>query len=544
MNLRKVANSRVGTPLSRGISGGERRRLNIGAELVTSPSLLFLDEPTSGLDARNALNVMRSILRLCRVTGRTVVCTIHQPRSNVFAMFDRLLLLDRGHTVYFGPAKDAVAYFGRLGFVCPQFANPADYLLDLLEDAVEARDASAALRDATAATAGTGSNNSRHEEEEEEDDEAADGDIYGGASADKLASGASPLRSVDFPAEYRRSELAAATLAWLDERQPRQPAIDAHSASLAGLTTSSTLTEGLLAGAATRSAGYKPVNYAGDDDVGASGGSPSAYAVSTWRQLAVLTSRTWLATVRDPAVMWVRTIAALAIALLVGIIFFDLPDDEAGIENRINTILFVMCVFSLFCLPAIGKYIEDRALFIRERAGGYYSTIAYFLATFVVEFPILVTIVLLYSVVCYWMVGLYPDATSFALFLATVTLVINVGFSLSQFVAASVSTLTMAVAVYMIVLVYSLLTGGFIVSPDNLPEPLQWLVFTSYFYYGFESLMIIEFQHRDYDVRDPLDEIGFDEGNLARDLSLLAVFFVAFRVAAYIMLAYFQRERR
>lgn len=82
----------------RGISGGEKRRVGIACELVTSPSILFLDEPTSGLDAYNAFNVVECLVNLVKTYNRTVVFTIHQPRSNIVALFDQLVLLAKGRT--------------------------------------------------------------------------------------------------------------------------------------------------------------------------------------------------------------------------------------------------------------------------------------------------------------------------------------------------------------------------------------------------------------------------------------------------------------
>lgn len=131
LSLTKVANTNIGNELVRGVSGGERKRVSIGTELVTNPSMLFLDEPTSGLDAFNALNVISTLRRLA-YHGRTVVTTIHQPRSNIYSMFDMLLLLSQGRVMYFGPAKDAVAYFSALNFRCPAQFNPADYFIDLI----------------------------------------------------------------------------------------------------------------------------------------------------------------------------------------------------------------------------------------------------------------------------------------------------------------------------------------------------------------------------------------------------------------------------
>jgi len=131
LGLSGVKNSFIGSETKRGVSGGERKRVSIGTELVTDPSLLFLDEPTSGLDAFNAHNVVQTLVRLAR-NGRAVVMTVHQPRSNIFSLFDMLLLLSEGQIVYFGPAKDALSYFSALGYNCPDHFNPADYFLDLI----------------------------------------------------------------------------------------------------------------------------------------------------------------------------------------------------------------------------------------------------------------------------------------------------------------------------------------------------------------------------------------------------------------------------
>ncbi|KAI0561378.1 hypothetical protein FGB62_85g11 [Gracilaria domingensis] len=131
LGLGKVKDTMIGNQIVRGISGGERKRVNIGTELVTNPSLLFLDEPTTGLDSFNALNVMTALRQLAS-NGRTIISTIHQPRSSIFALFDQLCLLSEGRVMYFGPAKEAVDYFSALNFRSPSQFNPADFFLDLL----------------------------------------------------------------------------------------------------------------------------------------------------------------------------------------------------------------------------------------------------------------------------------------------------------------------------------------------------------------------------------------------------------------------------
>ena len=119
----------------RGLSGGERKRVSIASALLTAPRILFLDEPTTGLDAHSAFKVMEAIVKMARVYQRSIVLTIHQPRSNIFAMSDNLLLLGQGRMLYSGEAVDSANYFAQLGFTVPSGFNTADYLVDLSMDA-------------------------------------------------------------------------------------------------------------------------------------------------------------------------------------------------------------------------------------------------------------------------------------------------------------------------------------------------------------------------------------------------------------------------
>jgi ATP-binding cassette subfamily G (WHITE) protein 2 len=130
LGLRRCEDTIIGNSMLRGVSGGERKRVSIGHEMLIDPSILFLDEPTSGLDSTTALRIIGTLHDLAN-NGKTIVTTIHQPSSKVFHMFDKLLLLSEGHPLYFGEAYTAMEYFASVGF-SPSFAtNPADYLLDL-----------------------------------------------------------------------------------------------------------------------------------------------------------------------------------------------------------------------------------------------------------------------------------------------------------------------------------------------------------------------------------------------------------------------------
>lgn len=113
LGLTETADLKVGNPLNKTISGGQRKRLNIALELIREPAVLFVDEPTSGLSSHDAENVM-DLLKQLTLTGKLVFVVIHQPSSDIFRMFDRLLILDTGgYPIYYGNPSDSLLYFKR-----------------------------------------------------------------------------------------------------------------------------------------------------------------------------------------------------------------------------------------------------------------------------------------------------------------------------------------------------------------------------------------------------------------------------------------------
>ncbi|XP_036407127.1 broad substrate specificity ATP-binding cassette transporter ABCG2 [Megalops cyprinoides] len=131
LGLTKVADAKVGTQMIRGISGGERKRTNIGMELIIDPSVLFLDEPTTGLDASTANSVLLLLKRMAS-HGRTIIMSIHQPRYSIYRLFDSLTLLVSGKQVFHGPAEETLDYFANIGYACEAHNNPADFFLDVI----------------------------------------------------------------------------------------------------------------------------------------------------------------------------------------------------------------------------------------------------------------------------------------------------------------------------------------------------------------------------------------------------------------------------
>ena len=111
IGLIETRDLKVGSPLEKTISGGQRKRLNIALELIREPSVLFVDEPTSGLSSRDSENIM-DLLKELALKGKLVFVVIHQPSSDIFKMFDKLMILDvGGYPIYYGNPVDSVIYF-------------------------------------------------------------------------------------------------------------------------------------------------------------------------------------------------------------------------------------------------------------------------------------------------------------------------------------------------------------------------------------------------------------------------------------------------
>ncbi|THG22222.1 hypothetical protein TEA_029208 [Camellia sinensis var. sinensis] len=137
LGLQPVRDSLVGTVEKRGISGGQRKRVNVGLEMVMEPSLLILDEPTSGLDSSSSQLLLRALRREA-LEGVNICMVVHQPSYSLFKMFDELILLAKGGlTAYHGPVKKVEEYFAGLGINVPDRVNPPDHFIDILEGIVK-----------------------------------------------------------------------------------------------------------------------------------------------------------------------------------------------------------------------------------------------------------------------------------------------------------------------------------------------------------------------------------------------------------------------
>ncbi|KAK1869412.1 hypothetical protein I4F81_011889 [Pyropia yezoensis] len=435
----------------KGVSGGERKRVNIANELLTDPSTLLLDEPTSGLDSATALTVVR-LLRALADEGRTIITTLHQPSSQMLALFDNIMLLSSGRVVYSGPAEGALPHFASLGLPCPPHYNPCDFFLQLLTDA--APDGSQPVtRQLEAAWAAR---------------EAA-GD---GASAVAAAVA---------------TAAAAAAAAAAAESSPAATAAAVGPGGAGG--------GGLLATTAAGAARSvrKRVRTPGVRE------EPRKYPVGWWTQAVVLGGRSAIQR-RGEVLEWVQMFQIVAVAFLVGIMWFQLEQTERTLDERVS-ILFFICVFFSFIpmfsaifsfMPAEGPVLH------KERSSGAYRLSAFFVAKTTVETPVELLYPALFSIVAYWMAGLRSSAGAFALHLFILALIVLTAQSIGLFVSASVRNVKLAQVLGSLTVLLALLAGGYYVNNNTLPGWIAWVKTFSFIKYGFEAMVITEVQGRTF----------------------------------------------
>ncbi|KAF5733787.1 putative ATP-binding cassette transporter [Tripterygium wilfordii] len=133
LGLRNAAKTIIGDEGHRGVSGGERRRVSIGIDIIHDPILLFLDEPTSGLDSTSAFMVVKVLQRIAQ-SGSIVIMSVHQPSYRILGLLDRLIFLSRGQTVYSGPPTGLPSFFAEFGHPIPENENRTEFALDLIRE--------------------------------------------------------------------------------------------------------------------------------------------------------------------------------------------------------------------------------------------------------------------------------------------------------------------------------------------------------------------------------------------------------------------------
>lgn len=603
LGISSIRDSLIGSEegKGRGISGGEKRRVGIACELVTSPSILFLDEPTSGLDAYNAFNVIECLVTLAKTYKRTVIFTIHQPRSNIVALFDRLLLLAKGKTVYSGEFAQCQDFFDHIGYSCPPGFNIADFLVDLTMHAGVPHTPVDEGMDGIGRSGSPGPSSTRAVK--------SIASISGGSIEDGLenAQNDGTLR----PKGKRRDSVKARQERELFTRkksgletptsQPEEGPLDPNgtnasqwlrlSKQLPGQASSHVLDDpdnlpppaagtgtdlDILVAAYAQSeiagnihediqaaiSGARTANGALNGHAQENGGASTGamgrgYArIGYLRQFIILSQRTWRNLYRNPMLMLTHYAIAILLAVLSGYLFYGLTDDIPGFQNRLGLFFFVLALFGFSTLSSLTVFATERMLFVRERANGYYAPITYFLAKVIFDIvPLRIIPPIIMGSIIYPMTGLVPDWDHYFKFILVLVLFNLAAAGICLFIGIVCKDQGVASLIGSLVMLFSLLFAGLLLNHNAIPQSALWLQDISIFHYGFESLIVNEVTYltlvdKKYglDITVPgatiLSSFGFDTQALWPDTMKLACFAGGFIVLAYIAMHFMLVERR
>ncbi|KAL0696730.1 hypothetical protein Bca4012_063910 [Brassica carinata] len=423
MGLQECSDRTIGNWHMRGISGGEKKRLSIAIEVLTKPTLLFLDEPTSGLDSASAFFVVQ-ILRNIASSGKTVISSIHQPSGEVFALFDDLLLLSGGETVYFGEAKFATKFFGEAGFPCPSRRNPSDHFLRCVNS------------DFDGITATLVESRRIHD---------SSFSLYQETSnmLDPLDNMPTAEIRTTLVRKFKCSEYAVASRARIQEITSIQK----------GLVTER------------------------------NNGSQTSW----WKQLRILTQRSFINMSRDLGYYWIRIGVYILLSISVGSVFFNVGRSHTKVMNTAACGGFMAGFMTIMSIGGFQSFIEEMKVFSRERLNGHYGVAVYTVSNFFSSLPFIIIMCLGTTSITNYMVKFQPAASHFFYSCLDLISAIATVESCMMMIASMVPNFLMGVIIGAGYIGVMVLSAGFFRFFPDLPM-VFWRYPVSYLNYGAWAL--------------------------------------------------------
>ncbi|XP_053731966.1 ATP-binding cassette sub-family G member 8 isoform X1 [Synchiropus splendidus] len=423
LRLRQCAQTRVGNDYVRGVSGGERRRVSIAVQLLWNPGILILDEPTSGLDSFTAHNLVITLSRLAR-GNRLVLLSVHQPRSDIFQLFDLVVLMSSGSAVYCGAARDMVPYFTSLGYPCPRYCNPSDFYVDLI--------------------------------------------------------------SVDRRSPEQEAECLERARVLAEQFREKVRDTDDHmwKPSAGNVLTSAD-------SSAQTNAPENVVTISREKDK----------LPGKLHQFTILIRRHMYNDYRDLVTILVHGLEALLMSLLVGCLYYGAGDAVLSIQDTV-ALLYMIGALTPFAvvLDVIAKCHTERAMLYHELEDGMYSVTSYFFAKILGELPEHCVFTLVYALPIYWLAGLNEAPDRFLLNFLLVWLMVYCSRAMALFVAAALPTLQTSAFMGNSLFTVFYLTGGFVISLENMWLVASWLSYASFMRWGFEGMLQVQFRGNMYDI--------------------------------------------
>lgn len=505
LGLEKCKNHKIGGILSRGVSGGERKRTAIAMELAIDQQLLFLDEPTTGLDSSTSFHVIK-LLRELGQENKTILISIHQPRSSIWELLDNVILMYKGKVMYHGNRENCVNWLENQGYKCPEYENPADHIMDVLQE----------NGDKLLSLTTKYHENSKFRKMKLKKEQTfanfvprlsvkcipAVENLIEGVQDSTSTENIRPSRS-NSSAYFSQSSLSpkSSKSSNSDKVLSKIPEINNLGIYFEFPNKLSQSRESIFSLSDTSSI-PEEIKY------------PKREQVSFWRQFKILAKRSYLISIREPKLIYLSIITAIIFSLFIGCLYYRIDlqacaDDSSknstslikiptfreiaiASQNTMGSLIFMSVLLWYTSLQYLKIFSDGAKIFKRETNSGYYKTGPYFLSVFLLEiFPSRLIPTIAYSFIAYFMIGLVRDfKVLFLWFMAMMNISIASGCLLICLTACFEWYLS--IQVYVITSAFSTLVTGFFIGLDDIPWVFRWLKYISIPRYTFESTVINE----------------------------------------------------
>ncbi|KAI9390839.1 hypothetical protein POPTR_007G004800v4 [Populus trichocarpa] len=574
LGLSSSRNTYIGDEGTRGVSGGERRRVSIGVDIIHGPSLLFLDEPTSGLDSTSAHSVIEKVHHIAR-SGSTVILTIHQPSSRIQLLLDHLIILARGQLMYQGSPKDVTLHLSRMGRKVPKGENSIEYLID----AIQEYDQSELGVEALAEFARTGMkppllsngdvsistiaptpplrHSSHHQKGGRPGDRPNDGKrLHLQTSTHEPNefdhSVRSPFNNTSRSWSASHSGVVQ-TLRFTPSRQRNDKTIQNPMSSSPGYYTFSSE---ILPGTPTPHSSDYTVNendYLTPNVPQKTHLLGPKFTNSFFSETWILMRRNFKNIRRTPELFLSRLMVLTVMGFMMATMFMHPKQDLQGITNRLSFFIFTVCLFFFSSNDAVPAFIQERFIFVRETSHNSYRASSYTIAGLITYLPFLALQSGVYACIVWKALGLRGPFFYFLLVLYMSLLSTN---SFVVFVSSVVPNYILGYAAVIAFTALFFLFCGYFLNSHDIPIYWRWMNKISTMTYSYEGLLMNQYQTSDPFGINPAGQIvngttilkslgiSTDESKKWENVLVMLGWAVLYRIFFYIVLRFFSKNQR
>ncbi|KAL5556682.1 hypothetical protein UlMin_038918 [Ulmus minor] len=499
LGLSSARNTYIGDEGTRGVSGGERRRVSIGVDIIHGPSLLFLDEPTSGLDSTSAHQVIEKVSHIAR-SGSTVILTIHQPSSRILVLLDHLIVLARGQLMYQGAPKDVASFLRRMDRKVPAGENAIEYLIDV----IQAYDQSELGVEAMANFARTGLKPPKVAEAEAEAEAEEDVSI----STVIMPSPTPPRRRLaedDFDRSVRSTYNnnsrswsvshgglgVVQSLNFTPSRQRNNNKDHKLQNPMSSSPGNYTYSSEILPSTPTPHSSDYTVNendyMTPHNTIHLAPKFANSFFSETW----ILMRRNFKNIHRTPELFLSRLVVLTVMGFMMATMFKNPPNNLQGITNRISFFIFTVCLFFFSSNDAVPAFIQERFIFVRETSHNAYRASSYTIAGLVTYLPFLLLQAAFYALIVWFALKLRGSFFYFLIVLYVSLLSTN---SFVVFVSSVVPNYILGYAAVIAFTALFFLFCGYFLNSKDIPVYWKWMNKISTMTYPYEGLLMNQYQ--------------------------------------------------